>query len=384
MQDMKAHYFDYASTTPMHPEVLETYQQTQLRFYANPDGMHDDAREVEHLYTNASRQIANILQVQQSELLFTSGATEANNMAIFGATRAYAHRGKHIVTTAFEHASVQEPIKYLASTGYEVTYVPVDENGLIDLQALEQAVREDTVLVSCIYVHNELGTIQPLSLLAKTVRAANPRTIIHIDMAQAIGKAEIDLQGVDLATFSAHKFYGPKSSGMLMKKEHIQLMPLLFGGQQQGKLRPGTVNVPIIAATSKALRLAVDNQEKHISYVQSLNDDLRAFFAANEMVSCTINDSVATPYILHLTIHDNVTQVETYMHAFNQHGIELATRSTCHSKSVHLPNEVLVAVGMTEAMSRMGIRISLSHLTTHAEIQQLKDAFKAVETLLFK
>lgn len=375
-------YLDYASTTPMHEDVKETLYKAQDIFYANPEALYDAGYSASRLVQDATKQMAKQLDVFPGEIYYTSGATESNNMAIFGVAEAYKDRGKHLITTAIEHSSSLEAFKELEKRGYNVTFLNVDTNGLFDIEQLLQEVTKETLLVSLIHVHNELGTIQPVEQVAKQLKEKHPQLIIHVDMAQSVGKVPIDLSAIDMATFSGHKFYGPKGIGILMKKMNIQLQPLLFGGEQQQGLRPGTQDAALIAATSKAFRIANDAREDNYEHVAKISSELREYLRSKSYINLTIDETIATPYIIHYWLDDTATEIETYLHALSEKGIYVATRSTCHSKSVYEPNAVLVAIGLTPDESRRGMRISLSARTTEDEVAYFKTALDEIETKL--
>jgi len=377
-------YLDYAATTPVAEDVAASFHAVQSQFFGNPTSLHTVGLEAAKLMADAKAQMATLLGVRSAELITTSGATEANNLALFGAARAYKGRGHHIITTNIEHASVREPLKALEQEGYDVTYLPVDSAGRVSKAAVLAALRDTTVLVSIMHINNELGSIQPIEQIAAAIKAKAPQVVVHSDMAQSIGKIPIQLSNIDLATFSSHKFYGPKSIGLLYKKRQVLLEPLFYGGSQQDSLRPGTENPALVVAAAKAMRL---------SFERLMNDEMQAEIIAKRnylvqqillpepdvRVSIAHNDFTrVSPYIVHFSIVNSETQIATYLNAFTQRNIYLSTRSTCHSSVVNDGNPLLEAVGYSRAESRRGLRLSLSHLTTMSDITTFGVALKEV------
>jgi len=377
-------YLDYAATTPVAEDVAASFHAVQGQFFGNPTSLHTVGLEAAKLMADAKAQMATLLGVQSDELITTSGATEANNLALFGAARAYKGRGHHIITTSIEHASVREPLKALEQEGYDVTYLPVDSEGRVSKAAVLAALRDTTVLVSIMHINNELGSIQPIEEIAAAIKAKAPQVVVHSDMAQSIGKIPIQLSNIDLATFSSHKFYGPKSIGLLYKKRQILLEPLFYGGSQQDSLRPGTENPALVVAAAKAMRLSFErlmNDEMQAEIIAKRNYLVQQILLpeADVRVSIAHHDFTRiSPYIVHFSIVNSETQIATYLNAFTQRNIYLSTRSTCHSSVVNDGNPLLEAVGYSRAESRRGLRLSLSHLTTMSDITTFGVALKEV------
>lgn len=378
-------YLDYAATTPIDESVATTYQQAQATFFANPDSLHPAGKKAMQLILDAKAQMASYLNIVPEELYITGSATEANNIALFGIARANRERGNHIITTTIEHASVSGPLRQLENEGYEVTYIAVNSEGIVSTADVLAAVRADTICLSVMHVNNELGTIQPIEELAQAVKKQNNRVIIHTDMAQSFGKLPINLDNIDCATFSGHKFFAPKGIGLLVKKKNIKMMPLLFGGQHQQGLRPGTMNAPLIAATAKAMRLAVERLETGATkQIELLNQELRRYFAQRPDIILLEKTETVVPHILHVRINDTRAEIETYINALGADDICISTRSTCHSKSLNKANPILEAIGCSKEESRRSLRISLSHRTTAQEIQKFITSFDAIEKILKK
>ena len=360
-------YVDYASTTPTSSEVLKSYTQVLERFYANSESLHTLGVEVYQVMEKSRQQTASLLRVKPNEVIFTSGASEANSMAIKGICFQYQNKGKHIITSKIEHSSVINAFKQLEEVfGFEVTYLDVNENGVVDVEQLKNSLRNDTILCSIMYVNNEVGSIQPIAEIKKLIRKYT-NCFLHVDCVQALGKLPIDLQDIDLATFSAHKVFGLKGSGILVKKQHVQLLPLINGGQQEMGIRGGTANACTHIMFAKTLRLALEQQAKHYTYVKGLNTFLRDELAKIDGV--VINSPFdGSPFILSFSCLNLPSEV--HMNALNDKGIYVSAQSTCGSKS-HSYSYVLQAMGIKNERLHGVIRLSLSHLNTMEEMQTI-------------
>ena len=365
-------YVDYASTTPTCADVMNSYTQLLSRYYANSESLHTLGVEVYQIMEKSRQQTASLLRVKPQEIIFTSGASEANSLAIKGVCFQYQNKGKHIITTKIEHSSVINAFKQLEEVfGFEVTYLDVDANGVVDMEQLKSSMRNDTILCSVMYVNNEVGSIQPISEIKKFIRKY-PNCFLHVDCVQALGKIAIDLQDIDLATMSAHKIYGLKGSGILVKKQHIQLLPLINGGQQEMGLRGGTANACTHIMFAKTLRLALENQAKHYAYVKQLHEYLREGLANIDGV--VINSPKdGSPFILSFSCLRLPSEV--HMNALNDKGIYVSAQSTCGSKS-HTYSYVLEAMGIKNERLHGVIRVSLSHLNTMEQMQMIVKVVK--------
>lgn len=370
---------DYAATTPLNPEVYDAYCRLLKEKFANADSIHGLGLEVEHLMEKSRELLAEMLQVKPTELIFTSGASEANNLAIKGVAFQYCRRGTHLITTAVEHSSVYETFKQLEEKfGFQVTYLPSNRDGSLDLNALKQALDEKTTLVSIMLVNNEVGMIHPLHKI-KEIVAAYPLAHLHVDMVQAFGKIPVSLEGIDLASFSAHKIYGLKGSGLLYKSQRVQIQPQICGGQQEYGLRAGTSNALTNIVLAKTARLALQNLDQKICHVRHLNERLRDYFAGID--HCVINTPHdGTPYILNVSFPDY--QPEVLTHALEQYGIYISTKSACSTKKQGM-SRTLKAMGVNETVGSSALRISLSHLTTDSDInyftQSLNEILKKIK-----
>ncbi len=371
-------YFDYSATTPVHPEVVRTIQEVLTRYYGNPSSLHGLGVQAELLLSRARQQIADLLQVPKETIIFTSGGTESNNLAIKGTALRWQQRGKHIITTAIEHASVYEPAMQLRQMGFDVTVLPVDQNGQVHPEQVEKAIREDTILVSIMHVNNEIGTIQPIAKIGEMLKQY-PKVQFHVDAVQALGKIPVRPQelGLDLMSLAAHKFRGPKGIGILYKRETLDIDPLIAGGGQEGGLRSGTENVPYIVGMAKAMRLAIDEQEKTLAHVRKLKNRLleRLRGLQGVVVNSPVDERLAVPHIVNVSCPG--LKSEVIVHALEQRGFYISSRSAC-SSSEEKPSRVLLAIGASEAQASSGLRISIAKEHTAEDIDRLADALDEV------
>lgn len=368
-------YLDYASTTPVNPEVLKAYTYVLEKYYANTDSLHDAGLKVAELMEQSREQTASCLKVKAHELMFTSGASEANNTAIKGSAFALQYRGKHLITSCVEHSSVTQAMKQLEELfGFEVTYLPVNHEGVVEAETLRKALRKDTILVSIMALNNEVGAINDIASLAK-ITHEHSRAVFHSDCTQILGKQPLTfLSEIELASFSAHKIYGLKGSGLLYHKQNVRLVPLICGGQQEAGLRGGTSNAPCNIAWAKTMRIATETMAAHNHHVTMLNQQLRQGLAAIEGVEIN-SPKHATPYILNFSIQGMTSEI--MLNALNHYGICVSSRSTCSSKT-KAPSKVLMAMGYSEERATHSLRISLSHLSTASEIDHLLKVLKEI------
>lgn len=355
-------YLDYSATTPVNKEVLDTFYQVTKDYIGNPNSLHKLGIQARELIDASTNQIAKILGIKSNEIIYTSGASEANNTAIKGICLKYKNRGKHIITTRLEHSSVTAPIAYLQSNGWEVDFVELDQNGRVNLNQLESLIRKDTILVSITSVNSEVGVIQPIEEIA-TILRKYPKIYFHSDMTQSIGKIKISLKDIDLISFSAQKIYGIKGIGCLIKKEKIVLEPLIHGGKSTTIYRSGTPAVGLIVSMAKALRLINEEQEKKYEYVQELNQYLKNKLINQESIHINSN-SYSSAYIVNISILG--IKPETILHALEQKDIYISTQTACSSKSEK--SIAVYEVTKSELYAKHSIRISLSTLTTKKEL----------------
>lgn len=369
-------YLDYSATTPVDERVLESFNKVCLDYIGNPNSIHELGTKSNELIKAATNQISNILGVKPNEIIYTSGASESNNTAIKGICYKYKNRGKHIITTRFEHSSIYGPISFLQNEGFEVDFVENDEYGRVDIESLKKLIRDDTILVSITSVNSEIGIINPIEEIAEILKDYK-KIFFHVDMTQSIGKYKIDLENIDLVSMSAHKIFGLKGIGMLLKKENIVLEPLIHGGKSTTIYRSGTPSPALIVSLSKALRLIYENIDKNYEYVLDLNKYLRESLNNIDKVYVNSNDK-CSPYILNISIIG--VKPETMLHSLEQKGIYISTQTACSSNN-SLSNAVLYLT-KSEDRAKSSIRVSLSYKTTKNELDTFIETFKeSVEKL---
>ena len=370
-------YLDYSATTPVREEVLDTYTRVCREFVGNPNSLHSLGVKAKELIDASSEQIADILGVKPCEIIYTSGASEANNTAIKGVCLKYQNRGKHIITTELEHSSVIAPLNYLTTLGYEVDFVSLDENGLVDLDDLKEKLREDTILVSIASVNSEVGVKQDLKAISEIVHN-NGRTLFHSDVTQSVGKEKIDFSCLDLASLSCQKFYGMKGIGALIKKEKLVIEPLIHGGKSTTVFRSGTPATPLIASFAKALRLAYEDYDIKYQQVKELKkyliDKIKDF-------DITINSNdYCLPHMVNISLHG--IKSEVMLHALEEKEIFISTQTAC---SVGNYSKAVFAITHDKDLASSSLRISLSYLTTKEELDIFVEVFEdAISKLTFR
>lgn len=365
-------YFDNSATTKPDPEVLATMIKVLESYYGNPSSLHELGVEAEKLILKAKEVCAQQLQVKASEIIFTSGGTESNNLAIKGIAWGYRERGQHIITSQIEHSSVYDVCQELERNfGFEITYLPVDKNGVISVLDVQAALRKDTILVTLMHVNNELGSVQPIKEIGEWLKKTQSTTYFHVDQVQGFGKVPLSLKsaGVDLATVSGHKLHAPKGTGLLYVHERIrQLYPMLHGGAQQNRLRPGTENVAGIVGLAKAMRIVGDKQIEQQQHLWQLKR--RCIDILSEIkgvhVHSSLEERISAPHIVNASFIG--IKPEVLLHALEDKGIYVSTKSACSSKSDQ-PSRILLATGMDHDQARSAIRISFSAENTLAEVE---------------
>ena len=363
-------YLDYSATTPVSYEVLDTISKVTKEFVGNANSIHALGQKSAKLLESATKQIADIFGVNASEIIYTSGATEANNMAIIGVAMAHHRKGKHIIVSKLEHPSVYAICDYLKSIGFIIDYVNNDAEGLIDFDDLKSKVRDDTILVSICAVNSETGVRQPLKMIRQIIKKENIATLFHSDMTQAIGKVSVNFRDVDLASMSGHKIFGPKGIGFLYKSSMIKITPLIYGSGKSNELKPGTPPLPLIAALSKAVRLATMDIEKRERFVNLLNEKIVSFL--EKYPNIKINKTkYSIPHILNFSVMN--VMPETLIHALDKYEIYVSTNTACASGEV---SHSVMAIYNDAKRSKHTIRVSLSHVTTTEEINKFLSVFK--------
>ena len=361
-------YLDYSATTPVNKDVLETFNKVSTDFIGNPNSLHKLGVEAKKLEENATNQIKELLKLTNHEVIYTSGSSESNNLAIKGICLKHQGIGKHIITTNLEHSSIYGPIGYLQKLGYEVDFVKTN-NGLVDMDDLKRLVRDDTVLVTIASVNSETGILQNIEEIARFLK--NKKCFFHVDMTQSIGKVNINFDDIDLVSFSAHKIYGIKGIGCLIKKSSIIIEPLIHGGKSTTIYRSGTPPLPLIVSCSKALRLSLNDIDYKYEYVKKLNFKIRESIKNIPNVTINSNEN-SIPYILNISILSS--KPETFQHAMEECDIYISTKSACSSNNAI--SKAVYEVTKNEEVSRHSVRISLSYLTKEEEIDEFLNAFK--------
>ena len=372
-------YLDYSATTLVNDDVLNTFTKVSKEFPGNANSLHDLGLKSRDLMKSSVKQIADLLNVFEDEIILTSGASEANNLALKGIAFKYKNRGKHIISTKLEHSSVLNTLNYLETLGYKIDYLEILPDGKIDLNDLKKKIRNDTILVSISQVNSEIGIIQDIDLIGKTLKEYK-KIIFHVDGTQAVGKIKVNLASVDLYSFSGHKIYGLDGVGCLVKKRGIELTPLIHGGKSQTIYRSGTPCVALYASLAKALRLVLTDFNEKYNHVEELNKYLKD--KLQEINGVIINSNNNCVYhIVNLSVLG--IKPETMLHALASKDIYISTKTAC-SDDASLSLSVLEFT-KNKDLAKSSIRISLSYLTTKGEIDYFINVFKEkVNELRFK
>ncbi len=365
-------YLDYAANTPVDREVLDKYYDTLLNYYGNPNSTHQMGREAQELVERSTRNIANLLGCDPDEVIYTSGATESNNLALRGICERYKDRGKHILLSTLEHSSLMASAALLQENGFEVEIIPVDENGLVNVEELKNMIRPDTIFVSVVSVDSELGLIQPIEEIG-TLLKEYPNIVFHTDASQSVGKVNIDFRNVDLITVSPHKFYGINDIGILIKRKELGLKPIIFGGRSTTVFRSGTPNTASIVASSFALEKALVNIEDRYGYVKRLNEEVKLFLSSHPQVHINNSDE-SIPH----TINFSVKGVSSgrVVELLDSKGICVSSKTSCCP--IGAPSKLVYAATKDNSLAQSSIRLSLSYMTTEDEIDEFKEAFDEV------
>lgn len=362
-------YLDYSATTPVNEEVLKVFNKVCLEYPGNSNSLHSLGIKSKELEDYATEKIAKLLKVKPSEIIYTSGSSESNNTAIKGVCNKYKNRGNHIITTNLEHSSVIAPLNYLTKEGFTVDYVKIKDNGLVDIDNLKELLTDETILVSISIVDSEIGLRQNINEIGKLLKEY-PKCIFHVDCTQGIGKINIDFTNIDLASISAHKFYGLKGIGLLIKKENIVIEPLIHGGKSTTIYRSGTPQLPLIVSLMKALELIIPNIDKNYEYITKLNNIIKDKLSTYELVHINSTEN-SIPHILNFSLLK--IKPETFIHALEEYNIFISTKSAC-SKSNTISSSVY-ALTKNEELSYQTLRISLSYLTTIEEVNKFLEVF---------
>ncbi|WP_305067145.1 cysteine desulfurase family protein [Lactococcus sp. LG1074] len=376
-------YFDNSATTAINPEVLRTYTDVATKIMGNPSSLHSLGTTATRLLEASRRQIADLLHVNTEEIYFTSGGTEGDNWVLKGVAYEKERFGKHIIISAIEHPAVKNTAAWLAMQGFEIDEAPVDERGFVKVSELEALIREDTILVSVMAVNNEIGSIQPIKEIAKLLEN-RPTISFHIDAVQAIGKIAVEdfmLERVDFATFSAHKFHGPRGVGFLYIKSGKRLAPLLHGGGQENNKRSTTENVAGIAATAKALRLALSDFDHKVEKIRQMKAIIFEELSKQEKIILFSEMDDFAPNILTFGIRG--VRGEVVVHAFEKHEIFISTTSACSSKK-NAAAGTLMAMHVKPDLATSAVRVSLDHTNNMLEIEAFLTIFRNIYQEMLK
>lgn len=371
-------YLDNSATTRCSDRAKNLMIQILSEDYGNPSSLHNMGKDAEDYIREAKEKIAKTLKVDEKELVFTSGGTESNNMALIGGTLANKRMGKHIITTAIEHASVNAPLAYLEELGYEVTYLSVNADGVISLDELRDAVREDTVLVSIMMVNNEIGAVEPIEEAARVIKEKNPNTLFHVDGIQAYGKFHIypKKMGIDLLSVSGHKIHAPKGTGFLYIRDKVKVKPIIYGGGQQKGMRSGTENVPGVAALGEAAAEIYENFDAKIDHMYALKE--RFIDGVTQIEGVTINGKSgrdSAPQVVSVSIAD--VRSEVMLHSLEEYGIYVSAGSACSSNKP-APSRTLQGIGLSKKQLETTIRISFCVNTTEEEVDYAVEKMKEI------
>lgn len=363
-------YLDYSATTKPNEDVLSSFFKASQDYFSNANSLHKLGIYSNRLINSSTEQIANLLNVKPSEIIYTSGASESNNTAIKGIAFKYKNRGKHIITTKFEHSSIYGPLKFLEEyEGFIIDYVDTDEYGRVTIDSLKKIIRDDTILVSICSVNSEIGIREPVEEIGQFLKDY-PKCFFHVDITQSVGKDKVDLTNIDLASFSAHKIYGVKGIGCLIKKENIIIEPLIHGGKSTTSFRSGTPPLPLIVSLAKALRLSLASFDEKIKKVKELNIYLKEKLSKYDNVSINSN-LYSIPHIINISISG--IKPETMQHALEEYDIYVSTKTACAKESDI--SQAVYALTKSEEKAKTSIRISISHITTKEEIDEFIKCF---------
>ena len=377
-------YFDNSATTKVTESVKDIVVKAMTEDYGNPSSMHMVGVEAEKYIKTAKENIAKILKVDQREIYFNSGGTEGNNQAIIGVAEANKRSGNKIITTEIEHASVASPMKYLEKEGYQVVYLPVDHLGVVDMETLKKEMSADTILVSVMYVNNEVGAMQPVGEIGKYIKTVNPKVVFHVDAIQAFGKMEIrpKREKIDILTVSGHKIHGPKGSGFIYIQKNTKIHPIISSGGQQDGMRSGTENVPGIAGIGQAAKECYDHLEENVKIMTELKDYL--IDRLSQIEGVTVNSrkgNQGAPHIVSASFKG--VRSEVLLHALEEKGIYVSAGSACSSNRPSV-SRTLKAMQIDKDLLESTVRFSFSKLNTKEQIDYCMEQLQELLPVLRK
>lgn len=367
-------YLDYASNTPVDKDVLNTFNEITLKYFANPNSTHILGKvtneKIQKTTENIIKELSKKANLDENmEIIYTSGSSESNNLAIKGIAKSYKENGKHIISTFLEHSSVSSPLTYLKEQGYEIDIINITNEGKVDLEHLKSLIRKDTILVSICYIDSEVGIVQPIEEIAKIVKEY-PNCFFHVDCTQAVGKINIDLKNIDLISFAPHKFYGLNCFGALIKNKEIVLEPLINGGASTTIYRSGTPVIGQICALEKALEISFNNLEEREKYVKNINKKLRENLSKYKDVKInTFSDE--NPFILNISV--NGVKATEFKNKLEEYGVCISIKSACTITIT--PSRIVMAMTHDRKRALASFRISLSHLVKESEINKFLEIF---------
>lgn len=375
-------YLDNSATTKCFKDVAELMMTIMCEDYGNPSSMHNKGMQAENYIRNAKDIISRNLKVNEKEILFTSGGTESDNIALIGSAMANYRAGRHLITTKIEHPAILQTMKYLEEQGFEVTYLPVDKNGQIRLEDLEKAIRNDTILVSIMHTNNEIGALQPIEEAGSLIKKINPNIIFHVDAVQGFGKFRINPKkmNIDLLSVSGHKIHGPKGVGFLYINEKIKIKPIIFGGGQQKGMRSGTENVPGVAGLAKAIEMIYADLDENVEQLYRLKEHFIA--GVTQIPDIKINGLTgkeSAPHIISVSIRG--IRSEVMLHALEEKGVYVSAGSACASNKPQT-SDTLKAIGVEKELLDSTIRFSMSEFTTQEEIEYTLKAMQEIIPML--
>jgi cysteine desulfurase len=377
---MRKVYLDHAATTPLHPEVLSLMYEFMRDTFGNPSSVHSFGREAKKFTQEARQKVADLIGAAPEEIYFTSGGTEADNIAIIGTAMARRKNGNHIITSAIEHHAVIETCEYLAKNGFEITFLPVDKYGMVDPDDVAGAIRKETMLVTIMHANNEIGTIQPIAEIGRITREHG--VALHSDAVQTLTKipVKVDDLGVDLLSLSAHKIYGPKGIGALYVRKGMRLQPIMHGGGQERKLRSGTENTPGIVGFGKAAEVGAREMEQESARVKGLRDKLISRVLA-EIPSVTLNGHPEQRLPNNANVSIALVEGESLVLSLDLEGVAVSSGSACSSGSLK-PSHVLKALGLPYEMMHGSLRMTLGRANSEEDIDYVVEALKKIAVRL--
>ena len=362
-------YLDYAANTPVDKEVLDHFYDISLKYYGNPNSVHKIGVEAKKIIDDATNNIAKNLGVLPEEIIYTSGATESNNMVIKGICERYKNKGKHIIVSSLEHNSIIASSTYMQDKGFDVDLVPINDKGLVDIDELKKLIRDDTILVSIVAVDSEIGLVQPIEKIARILKDY-PNTLFHTDATQAIGKITIDFKDVDLISFTPHKFYGIPGIGVLIKKKNVNLVPVIHGGKSTTIYRSGTPTTALIASADKALSLALKKQKERVKHVSKLNKMILDHLKKYDYIHINSTGN-SVPFTINLSIKG--INSKEFAKLLEEREVYVSTKTTCCPDNT--PSKLVYALTKDKNLASTSLRISISHLTTEKEIENFLKIF---------